>query len=175
HFRLDGESARDAQSLLLTSGETRAGFLFQVVLHFIPQCSAAQRLFHDFTQAAAALPAVQLQASRHIVINRHRGKWIWFLKDHSHATAHFDRRGPAGVDIRVADEYSAAGACQRIDLVHAIQAAHESGFAATRRTNDGGSVITLDVDADIAQRLLIAKPGVQPLNPDTPAGQTITL
>ena len=46
HFRFNGQSARDTQTLLLSAGKIVSGFM-QLILHFLPQGGMTQTLLDD--------------------------------------------------------------------------------------------------------------------------------
>src|SRR5207302_4221963 len=49
-------------------------------------------------------------------------------------------------------------------FMHAVQAADEGGLAATRRSDEGGSMIGGDLQIDVEQCLRLAIPGIQGLD-----------
>ena len=99
HFRIDGQRARNAQALLLAAGEAGAGFLLEVVFHFVPKRGLLQRALDDLIEHLAIAEPVEPQTSGHVVVDRHGGKGIGPLKHHADAAADLDRRGLL-VDIR---------------------------------------------------------------------------
>jgi hypothetical protein len=50
HFGIDGQRARDAQTLLLAAGKRKRRFV-QVILHFVPQRGAAQAVLDEIVEA----------------------------------------------------------------------------------------------------------------------------
>ena len=75
HLRLDRDGAGDAQPLLLAAGQARAG-LVQPVLDLVPEVGALERLLDDGVELALLADAVELQAGRHVVVDRHGGERV---------------------------------------------------------------------------------------------------
>src|SRR5208283_5706663 len=122
-FRVDSESAGDAEALLLAAGEAGAGFLLQLVLDLVPQRRVLERFLDGFVEVFVVGVPVELEAGGHVVVNRHGGKRIGTLKHHAHAAANFNGLG-VGVDVQVADADGAGGTSDGIGFVHAVEAAH---------------------------------------------------
>src|SRR6202022_2267661 len=160
HLRLNGDRTGNAQALLLASGKAGARLLARRVFYLIPKGGEAQRALHDFIQALALMKAIERQSGRHIVVNRHRGKLIGVLEHHADAAANL-HGGSAIVDIHVANPHSAGGTRFRHRLMHAVEAAHECGFSAARRTDHSGGVIGRNRHVDVLQSLSLTEPGVQ--------------
>src|ERR1700730_4366303 len=87
-------------------------------------------------------------------------KRIGLLEHHADAAANL-HGGSAIVDIHVANPHSAGGTRFRHRLMHAVEAAHECGFSAARRTDHSGGVIGRNRHVDVLQSLSLTEPGVQ--------------
>src|SRR3954447_1865879 len=69
HVRLDGDRARDAQALLLATGQADAR-LAEAVLDLLPEVRTVQGALHDLVQLVVLhAPAVELQAGRDVVVD----------------------------------------------------------------------------------------------------------
>ena len=88
---MDGDGARDAQTLLL-SARKFVGALLEFILHFLPKGRVTQRLFDEFIHVS--LEAVDARAPGDVLVN---GFWerIRLLENHADLAAHFH-----GVNIR---------------------------------------------------------------------------
>src|SRR5215469_10883024 len=160
HFGFHRQGSRDAKTLLLTARETRARFLVQMIFGLIPQRRNFQRTLHDLVDLPAVAEPVQLQSRSNVVVDRHRGKRIRFLKNHADTTPKLGRRcSIIGVDFPDADTSFDPGLWNR--FMHAIQTANECRFAATRRTNQRRGVIGGHTDIDVVQSLAFAIPRIQ--------------
>src|SRR5579864_436412 len=139
-----------------------------MILYFVPQCRGLERLLHDLVELAPVVKPIELQAGRHVVVNRHRGKWIRFLKYHPDASAELRRRSPV-VRIDFADADPALDSRIRNGFVHSIDAANKGRLAASRRTNQRGGMIRRHFQIDVVQGLTFAVPGIQALDLDSNA------
>src|SRR5581483_3109808 len=114
----------------------------------------------DLIQFPAIAKSIELESGGNVVINRHGGKGIGLLKDHSNPAP--DARGRSSVvDVEITYPYPAGGPRIRNGFMHTVQAAHESGFVASGRSDDRGGVICRHRDGDVVKRLGFAEPGVQ--------------
>ena len=85
HLRLSGQRAGDAQSLLLSAGETERA-LFELVLRLVPDGGAFERSFHDLVKLRAAAHALQPGGVGDVVVNAHRER-VRLLEHHADAAA----------------------------------------------------------------------------------------
>src|SRR5216684_1830770 len=123
-FGLDGESACDAQALLLAAGKFIGG-LVEMVFDFVPEGGVAQALFDGFGDRG--FRAVDAQAISNILENG-LGERVGALENHADAAAMGGYVLPQNVlaikqnftfEARAADGF-----------VHAVQGAQQRGFAA---------------------------------------------
>ncbi len=140
-----------------------AGFLLQIVLDLFPERGLLERALDGLVEDAAIAEAVELEAADDVVVDRHGRKGVGALKDHADAAADLDRRRVL-VDIDLAHLDDAGGAGDGIGLVHAVEAAHEGGFAAAGGADERGGVVGGDVQVDVLQGVRCAVPRVQILN-----------
>src|SRR5215472_8478746 len=148
NFRVDSQSARDAQPLLLPAGELISG-LVKVVLHFIPEGGAAQALFHGFRNQA--FRAIDSRAVRYVVEDG-LGKRIGALEDHANAAA---KRGDIlGENVFAVEKNLALEPGVANGLVHAIEGPKKGGLSAAGRTDKRGNLVRSDPHADIEKCLL---------------------
>jgi hypothetical protein len=87
------DGARNAEALLLTSGEAGAR-LAELVLHLVPECSLGQRLLDPPLQLGRGQLLVEAEAEGDVVVDRHRERGR-LLEDHANARAQLvdvDRR-----------------------------------------------------------------------------------
>src|SRR5437899_1451145 len=157
---LDRQGACYAEALLLSAGKAGAGLLAQMVFDFVPECGELQRPLHDHIQTPAIAKAVELQARGYIVIDRHGREWVGLLEDHADAAPDLDSGG-AVVNVEITDSHLASGTGFWDGLVHAVEAAHESGLAAAGRADYGRGMVGRDSHVDVVEGLSLAKPGVQ--------------
>ena len=116
-------------------------------------------MFHDFIERFPVTSSVQLQPGGNIVIDRHRGKRIRLLENHSYFAADVHRWNI--VNIHAADFYLAFGFGFRNCFVHAIQTTHERRFSAARWADHRSGVLRLHCNVDAVQRLGLSEPRLQ--------------
>ncbi len=145
----------------------------QRVFYFVPQRGTVQRLLHDFIQLFAVANAVQLEAGGYVVVDGHGGKRIGFLKDHADTAAQLGGGGSV-INADVADADLAFDARLGNGLVHAIETANESGFAATGRANQRGRAVGEHADVDVEQGLRLAVKGIQVFDRDSDAHKSLS-
>jgi hypothetical protein len=86
------------------------------------------------------------------------------LKDHADAPPHQRGIHLRGIKVLVEQSHPALDARARRQVVHAVQGAQKSGFAASARPNDGGDGLGRDLQADIGQDLVRAEPDMEMLD-----------
>ena len=102
------------------------------------------------------------QAEHNIFIN---GNWQWIraLKNHTHGLAQLDEGYVIVVNIFAKDVDHTLGANVSVALVHAIEAAEESGFTAPAGADQAGDHTISNAGGYTIQRLKIAVPKAQAL------------
>src|SRR5207249_11817237 len=71
HLWLDGQGPGDAEALLLSARQPRAG-LVEAVLHFLPQACGPERAFGTYLELGPGAPATQPQARNRVLKHAHR-------------------------------------------------------------------------------------------------------
>src|SRR6202163_5041236 len=71
HLGTHGHGAGDAKPLLLAAGQAEAAGA-QLVLDLVPQCAAAQRLFHTAVHLGFGNLLIEPDAERYVLVDRHR-------------------------------------------------------------------------------------------------------
>ena len=150
---------RCTEPLLLAAGEPSAGAT-EDVLHLVPERHALQHLLDHRVRIIGAL-TVQAKTGQHVVADRHGRERVRLLEHHAHAAPHAHGVDIALVDVLLVEQHLTRGARARHDLVHAVQAAHERGFTAARRTDHRGDLLFGDLQADPLQHLGLAEVGAQ--------------
>ena len=101
------------------------------------------------------LPA-QFQASRDVVVDRHRRERVRPLEHHADAATQRHRIDPRRVDVVIVEEHLAGDVGAGNDFVKSIQAAQEGRLAAPRRADQGGDGLWFDRHRDILDSLVAA-------------------
>src|SRR5882724_8572925 len=101
----------------------------QMVLNLIPQSGAIERALDDVVQLFTIPEAIELEARRNVVVDRHRRKWICFLEDHSHTAAQLSR-GRSVINAEISDANRSFHTCVGNGFVHAVQTANKRGLPA---------------------------------------------
>ncbi|MDQ1174686.1 hypothetical protein QE430_002993 [Microbacterium testaceum] len=166
HVGRDGDRARDAQTLLLTTREAAAG-LVEAVLDLVPEVGALQRLLDEGVGVAArhAL-VVELRAGQHVLADRHGRERVGALEDHADVTTHEHGVDTGTVEVVAVDEHAALHVTAGDDLVHAVEGAQERGLAAAGGSDERGDRAGLDVDRDALDREEVAVVDVEVLDLD---------
>ncbi len=162
HFRLDGDGARNHQTLLLTARQ-RQRILPQLIFHFAPQRRRPQRALAGLIQHATIAHALQTQTVNHILIDR-LGERIRALEHHADAPPQ-RRQILVRLHHRVAIEQNLTFDAAAInDVVHAIEAAQQRRFTAAGRPNQRRDAMLWDLQINVIQRLAFAVPQRQLVN-----------
>ena len=133
--------ARAMQSRCCWPPERARAALVQLVLDFVPEGGAAQRLLDLL--GLVALEAVEPQAESHVAIDAH-GKGIGLLEDHADMAANRDGIDAGMVDV-LAVEMDVPFEAETADqVVHAVQAAEHGALAAARGTDEGRDAVLLE-------------------------------
>ena len=119
HFRANSDTARNAQTLLLTAGE-RVAALMQLIFGFVPQCGLGQRPLHALVHIGARQLFKQANAKGDIVINRHRERRR-FLEDHPDLGTQQGDVLSVGQNIIAIQQNFAFRALLRIELKHFVE------------------------------------------------------
>src|SRR5580658_1971299 len=150
-LRLDGDGARDAETLLLAARE-REPALAELVLDLFPERRAPQRLFDALVERAGREPLVEADAESDIVVNRHReGRRL--LEYHADLCAQQVQILSGLEDVAAIDQHLAGGALSRIELIDAVQDAEQRRLAASRWADEGGDTLVVQDEVDALQRL----------------------
>jgi hypothetical protein len=140
---------------LLAAGKGRAA-VRQAVLHFVPQARTLERSFDDPVQLRLARSeAMNARAIGHVLIDR-LGKGIRLLEHHAHPRAQLHHVHARTIDILAVQPDLAFHPRAGDGVVHPVERAQESRFAAARRADEGGDIFGRNVDRDAVERLLLA-------------------
>ena len=157
------QCARNAQPLLLAAGEARPA-LVEGVLHFLPKCGCLEAL-EDRTVELVPFPLpVQPQPRRDVLVDRHGRERIRLLEDHPDTAAHADRR--QSVDVLLIQDDLPFRPRLRDRLVHPVQAADQGRLPASRRTDDRGHGVLLEIHGDVLDRKFRSIPGRESFGAD---------
>ena len=129
HFRLYGQSAGNAKTLLLTARKTQSAFV-QTILDFFPQCGSAQTFFDFFSKNRATADACDAQTVGDVFKDGLR-KRRRLLKDHTHALAQLHHIVIRCVDVFTVQKNLSLKRGVADELVHARERTQEGRFAAT--------------------------------------------
>jgi len=126
----------------------------QPVFYLVPERRAAQRFFDLVVDQRALAHPAHAQAVGHVFVDGF-GERIRFLKHHRDAHAHLDRVdfGAEDVDAVGVDDDLALVAVARVQVVHAVEAAQKSAFAAARRADERGHAVHGQRQVDRLERL----------------------
>ena len=140
---LHRDGARDAQALLLATGQAQTGLL-ELVLDLVPQGGAAQGILHQRIEFAAALHAGTARSVGDIVVDAH-GKRIGMLEHHAHALA--QQRGVViGVNVTAVELDGTLDTAVLHVIVHTVQAAQQGRLAAAGRPDERGDLTLGNID-----------------------------
>src|SRR5580658_1937338 len=120
----------------------------EMVFDFIPERGVAKALFDRFGDGQ--FRAVDFQAVGDVVENRLR-KRIGALKHHADAAAKL--RDVLRKNVLPVEKNFAFKSRVTHGLVHAVEGAEQSGFAAARRTNESRDFVRGDAKADVEESL----------------------
>ena len=149
HGRLDCDGARDAQTLLLTTGKAGT-WLVEAVLDFVPQVRAAQGLLDDlFALGVREALTVELEAREDVVLDRHGWERVWALEDHTDLGADADRVNAWAVNVVAVEQDLALDVCAWDDFVHAVQGPQEGGLTATGWADERGDRTRVNRHVDV--------------------------
>ena len=158
---LHGDSAGDAQSLLLATREAVAGPI-QAVLDLVPEVGALERLLDELVGVGLrdAL-VVELDAREDVVSDRHGRERVRALEDHADLSANPHGVDPGAVEIVAVDEHFPVHPRAGNDLVHAVESSDERRLAAPRRPDERRNAPGLDDEVDTFDGLELAVVDVQ--------------
>src|SRR5690625_1974227 len=155
HLRSHGDGARDAEPLLLAAGQAGRGRM-EAVLDLLEKAGALEGGHHDLLQLAlVARKAVDLRPIGHVLEDR-LGKGVGLLEDHPdpRAQLHDVETGVIEVLPIQSDLANHPRAFDRV--VHAVEAAQESGLATAGRPDQRAYRTLGNVDRDAVDRQLVA-------------------
>ncbi len=162
----DRDGAGDAQPLLLTTREARAG-LVEAVLDLVPQVGAAQAGLDQLVGVGLLDPlVVELDAGEDVLADGHGGEGVGLLEDHADLAADHDRVDTLAVEVLPVDDDLALDVGARDDLVHAVERTEEGRLAAARGADEGGDRPGLDGDGDVLHGEEVAVVDVEVLDVD---------
>src|SRR3990172_2908282 len=164
HIRLDGERARDTESLLLATRQPE-GAVVEPVGHLLPQGGRPEAPL-DHGLEIAAMPHPQDPRAIGDVLEDGLRERVRLLEDHPHALAEGRHVEPRVVDIDPADPDPPGEPDPVHEVVHPVEAAQQRGLPAAPRPDVGGDPLFRDRHGDVRQRLLLAVPEVQALDLD---------
>src|SRR6185295_5321857 len=145
------QRARDANSLLLTARQPQGG-IFQSVLYFIPYRRGAKARFDSIRKLAFRMrQRIYSKAISDVIKDRPR-KGIRLLKHHADPPPKRDDIHSRRVDILTVDFYAALHPSGRNHVVHSVQRAQQSRFAATRRPDERSDLVRRNRKRDIVKR-----------------------
>src|SRR6267142_1657541 len=145
---LDGQGARDAETLLFPAGEHHGTFL-KAILDDIPKRGVPQGLFHALDKDGVVLhEAVDAHAEGDVVKDG-LGKRIGLLKDHANAATKANDVGLGMVNVVAIEEDLALDAKARDGIIHAVEGAKQGGLSATGRADDGGDQVFAERHGDL--------------------------
>src|SRR5262245_53044422 len=125
----------------------------KLVLYFVPQRRAAQRLL-DLLRDIAAV-AVEPQPERHVAVDAHRER-IRLLENHPDVAAHRDRIDPACVNVLAAEQNLPFEAEAPDEVIHPVDTSKSRALAASGRANKSGDGVPRDFQGNVAKRLELA-------------------
>ena len=159
HFGVHGETAGDAEPLLLAAGKIDRRAI-EPVLDLVPERRVPQAPFANLHQHVAVALAVNPRPVRDVLEDA-LWKRIGALKHHAYAMT--DRHGIHGgrVDVLAVQADAAAHARVGIQIVHAVERANERGLAAAGRPDQRGHAILGYVERGVLEREKIPVPNVQ--------------
>src|ERR1035438_2255844 len=142
------EGARDAESLLLTTGEVGGGDL-QAVLHAVPEGRGLERRLGGLVQDRLLLHTVEAQTGDRVLVDRHRRKRVRALEHHAHASAQFGDGDVAAVDVGALEQDLSRDLGAGREIVQAIERAKQRRLTRTGRSDKTGHAILRDVERTI--------------------------
>ena len=127
----------------------------QTILHFLPQGGTAQGTLGGLVQGTAVIDALQAQAVDHVLVDG-LGEGVGALEHHAHLTAKGGDIHALVIDVVAVQLDLPLDAADLHQIVHPVDAAQQSGLAATGRADEGGDLTLGDLHVDVEQRLLVA-------------------
>ena len=161
HLGLNGQGARDAQTLLLATRQTQ-GVLLQAILELVPNGGLTQGLLHDAVEFLAVADAMGARAKGHVVVDAH-GEGVGLLEHHAHAAAQLGG-GHAVIGIVVVERDLALDAAALNEVVHAVERLEQGRLAAARRADEGRHLVGREVEVDVLERMEVAVVQVETLD-----------
>ena len=156
HFGLDGQSACDAQALLLAAGKAQSALL-QAVLDLVPEGSALQGAFHQLVKLGFVVHPVELGAVGDVIVDAH-GEGVGLLEHHAHPAAQLGELHLVGEDILPPQPDIALDADAGDQVVHPVQCFQKGGLAAAGRADERSDLALAHIQRNILQCLEITVP-----------------
>src|ERR1700720_1825492 len=119
HLGPPRDGAGDAKPLLLAAGQAKPAGV-ELVLDLVPQCTAAQRLFHTAVHLGFRDLLVEPDAERDVLIDRHR-KGRRLLEHHADARAQQIEVELGIEDVGLIEHHLTARPLSRIEIVHPVE------------------------------------------------------
>ena len=152
--RLESDGAGDPDALLLTAGQTGGDFV-QAVFDFVPKRGGFETALGGVHELVFVFHAGDAQAIDGVFEDGAR-EGIVLLEHHANLTAQGDGIDLRRVEIDVVDlDVTADDARAVHEVVDAIDGAQQGAFAAAGRPDEGGDVLTGDVQIEIEEHLVV--------------------
>ena len=160
----DGQSACQAQALLLPDGEARGGCV-KAFLYLVPEAGGLELGFDDLVQVGLLTGSVDARAVSDVIVDGH-GQGIRPLREQAHLFAEVGDLGFGVVDVFAVYEYLAGYLEVGGVVEQAVERLQEGRFTAAGRANDGNHLLVRDIDGNVLQYLVVADADVQVLYAD---------
>ena len=148
HVRLDGETASDAEPLLLAAREAERTFL-QPILDLVPERGLLKCAF-DAAAHVVSHPE-DARAEGDVVVDRLRER-VRLLEDHPDPTADLDGIDPLAVEVRPVIQNLAAHLCGGNEIVHSVETADQRALATAGWSDERRDRILEDIERDVLDR-----------------------
>ena len=156
---LHGQSASQAQSLLLADGKGRCRAV-QAVFHLFPQVDAFEVFLDRGVEDFAVAHAVYAAAIGDVVVYRH-GQRRGALREQPYFLPYVGDFGLAVVDVFAAYQYASFDTQVLGGVDHAVDAAQQGGLSAPRRPDDAGYFLVVQGEVDVFEYMVVVDIDVQ--------------
>ena len=150
-IRLDGQCTGDAETLLLSTGQTECGFS-ETILQLIPDRRLTKRGLDDLIELLLVADTVRTWTVGNIVIDRHRER-IRLLEDHADPLTKCIDIDILLIDVLSIEEDLTIDATALHQVVHTVQRLEQRGLATAGRSDEGRDLIRRDVQIDVMKRV----------------------
>jgi len=155
YLGVDRDGAGDTQPLLLSAGQASARFIHSL-FDFLDQAGPFQAVADQLIQFGLGVDhAVNARPVGDIFVNGFR-EGVGFLEHHADPCPQLHHIDDLVVNIFVIQFDLPSDAANRDGIVHPVQTAQESGFAAAGRADEGDHLVGADIEAYIFDRLFRA-------------------